>query len=158
MNPSSKALDLLKSVEKKAIKPYLCSAGVPTISYGVTCYENGQPVKLTDPEISEERCEQLFSNNLKKYVKCVNEVIRKPMTQQQFDAFLFMCYNAGIGAFSRPAKVALFFNAGDMAKVKEWWPKSFITSKNTGDKPVPGLVNRRKCEWDIFENGIYKKW
>ena len=21
-----------------------------------------------------------------------------------------------------------------------------------------GLINRRKCEWDIFVNGIYKQW
>ena len=158
MNPSEKVITLLKSIEKKALKPYLCPAGVPTISYGVTYYEDGRPVKLTDPTISEARCEQLFMNTIKKYVNCVNEVIRKPMTQQQFDAFFLMCYNCGTHAFSRPAKVALYFNAGDMAEVKEWWPESFVTSKNTGSLKVTGLVNRRKCEWDIFENGIYKKW
>lgn len=158
MNPSDKLLNLLKQIEVKALKPYLCSAGKPTISYGVTHYEDGKPVKLTNPAISEERCEELFINTLKRFVNCVNRVITKPMTQQQFDAFLLMCYNCGIGGFSRPAQVAKWFNLGDMAKVKEWWIKSFITSANTGDKPIPGLVNRRKCEWQIFENGIYKKW
>lgn len=158
MKPSQAVLNLLKSIEIKALKPYLCSAGVATISYGVTYYEDGRGVKLSDPAISEERCEQLFINTLQKYADSVNKIITKPMTQQQFDAFLLMCYNCGVPAFSRPAQVAKWFNLGNLAQVKEWWIKSFITSQNTGDKPVPGLVNRRKCEWQIFESGIYKKW
>ena len=158
MQPSQLVLNFLKSIEGKALKPYLCSAKIPTISYGVTNYEDGRAVKLSDPAISEARCEQLFINTIQKYIDCVNKIISKPITQQQFDAFFLMCYNAGVGAFSRPAQVAKWFNLDDLVKVKEWWIKSFITSSNTGDKPIPGLVNRRKCEWQIFENGIYKKW
>ncbi len=30
-------------------------------------------------------------------------------------------------------------------------------NKDNG-KILPGLINRRNCEWDIFVNGIYKQW
>jgi GH24 family phage-related lysozyme (muramidase) len=33
--------------------PYLCPAGVPTIGYGATYYEDGRKVTLRDPPITE---------------------------------------------------------------------------------------------------------
>lgn len=155
MQASEQLKNLLKSVEKLRLSPHLDEGGVPTIGYGNTFYENGQKVKISDPTITAGRANQLFDSILARFAQCVNNTIKRPMTQQQFDAFLMMCYNCGMQAFNKPCKVALYFNASDLAMVKEWWVKSFITVQG---KVVGGLVNRRKCEWQIFENGIYKKW
>lgn len=155
MQPSNQVIELLKSVEQLRLTPYLDKSGVATVGYGNTFYESGQKVKLTDPTITGGRAEQLFTNVLSKFVACVNNTIKRSMTQQQFDAFLMLCYNCGMYAFSKPCKVVLYFNAGGLNSVKEWWIKSFITSAGT---LCNGLVNRRKCEWQVFENGIYKKW
>lgn len=155
MQASEQLKNLLKSVEQLRLTPYLDQGGIPTIGYGNTFYENGQKVKLTDPTITAGRANQLFDNILGKFTQCVNNTIERPMTQQQLDAFVMLCYNCGMSAFSKPCKVSLYFNAGDMSMVKEWWIKSFVTANGV---PSNGLVNRRKCEWDIFENGIYKKW
>jgi GH24 family phage-related lysozyme (muramidase) len=76
------------------------------------------------------------------------------MTQAQFDAFVLMCYNCGVGAFSRPAVVAKCFNTGEDREMRVWWLKSFVTV-NGGKEPLTGLVNRRKHELRIFTDGDY---
>ena len=40
--------------------PYLCPAGVPTIGYGATYYEDGTRVTLHDVPITRERAEALL--------------------------------------------------------------------------------------------------
>ena len=42
------AVDLIKNFEGLRLTPYLCSAGVPTIGYGSTFYEDGRKVSLQD--------------------------------------------------------------------------------------------------------------
>ena len=39
---SEEGIELIKSFEGLVLKPYKCSAGVPTIGYGNTFYENGR--------------------------------------------------------------------------------------------------------------------
>jgi len=54
---SQGGIDLIKKFEGLKLKPYLCSAGVPTIGYGNTFYETGKKVTLNDPAITEKRAE-----------------------------------------------------------------------------------------------------
>jgi lysozyme len=150
---SNKGLEVIKQLEGEKLSPYLCSAGVPTIGYGSTIYENNTPVKMSDKPITKERAEELLKYTLQIFETAVNKTITQPMLQHQFDAFVLLCYNCGIGAFSRPAMVAKCFNAKDIKGVNEWWLKSFITVNN-GKQIVQGLINRRKKELDIF-NGKY---
>ena len=42
MNISQEGIALIKKFEGLKLNPYLCSAGVPTIGYGNTFYENGK--------------------------------------------------------------------------------------------------------------------
>lgn len=155
--PSEQCLNLLKSIETLSLVPYLDEGDVPTIGYGSTYYEDCTRVTLNDNPITIDRANELFNNIIHPFYNCVNIIITADMTQQQFDAFFIMCYNCGIGAFSRPAQVAKWFNLNNMPMVIEWWPKSFITA-NGGTSKVQGLVNRRNCELNIFQNGIYQKW
>ena len=54
------AAALAKSFEGLYLTPYLCPAGVATIGYGATYYENGTRVQLTDPPITRARAEALL--------------------------------------------------------------------------------------------------
>lgn len=56
----AKGLNLIKDFEGLRLKPYLCSASVPTIGYGNTFYEDGTKVKLTDKPITNERAIELL--------------------------------------------------------------------------------------------------
>ena len=47
--------------------PYIPTKGdLPTVGHGSTRYEDGTPVKLTDPPITRERAEQLARNLMAK--------------------------------------------------------------------------------------------
>jgi lysozyme len=52
---SPKGLKFIAKEEGCVLKPYKCSAGVPTIGIGSTYYENGERVKMTDSPITEAR-------------------------------------------------------------------------------------------------------
>ena len=54
------ALALMRRFEGFYSRPYICPAGVPTIGYGSTYYENGVRVTLTDEPVSKDRAEALL--------------------------------------------------------------------------------------------------
>lgn len=54
------AQSLIRRFEGCYLSPYLCPAGIPTIGYGATYYEDGTRVALTDQSISKERAEALL--------------------------------------------------------------------------------------------------
>ena len=54
------AMALMRRFEGLYLMPYLCSAGVPTIGYGATYYEDGTRVTLFDAAITKERAEALL--------------------------------------------------------------------------------------------------
>ena len=59
---SQKGLSLIKKFEGIKLKPYLCPAGIPTISIGCTYYEDGTKVKMTDASISQAKATDIFLN------------------------------------------------------------------------------------------------
>lgn len=54
------AAALARRFEGLFLHPYLCPAGVPTIGYGATYYEDGRAVRLSDPPITKERANALL--------------------------------------------------------------------------------------------------
>src|SRR6478609_4185699 len=88
-------LDLIKTFEGLSLKPYLCPAGVPTIGYGSTRYEDGTKVKITDPAISEDRATKLLENTLVNYEAIVKGSIKVPLNDNKFSALTSHTYNTG---------------------------------------------------------------
>lgn len=54
------AAALARMFEGLYLSPYLCPAGVATLGYGATYYEDGTRVQLSDPPITRERAEALL--------------------------------------------------------------------------------------------------
>lgn len=96
MQPSSNFFAFLSNEEGDVLHPYKDATGKPTIGYGSTYYENGTIVKMTDPNISEERARELLNNTLKYYIEHLNELVPYA-NQNQFDALLDFEYNLGWG-------------------------------------------------------------
>lgn len=94
-----KGMEFLMKEEGLKLKPYLDSKGIPTISIGCTYYENGTPVKMSDPIITKERAIQLFKNVVKGFEKAVFSSVISQINQNQFNALVSICYNIGIGGF-----------------------------------------------------------
>ena len=145
MKLSDNGFNLLGELEGIVLHPYKDSVGIPTIGIGSTYYEDGTKVKMTDKAITKERAIQLAKNVVKSFEEQVNKSILLPMTQNQFDAMVLLCYNIGKSGFAR-SSVVRNFNLGNIQKAAD----SFLLWNKAGGRVVQGLVNRREKERSLF--------
>ena len=123
-------------------RPYLCPAGVPTIGYGATRYENGVRVTLQDPPITRERAEQLLQWELRS--QCLPSVLRLCPgidTPERLAAILDFTFNLGAGRL-QASTLRRRINAGQWDGV----PDELRKWVNGGGRRLPGLVARRDAE------------
>ena len=142
METSENGKDLIKLFEGVRLKAYLCSAGIPTIGFGNTFYENSTKVKMGD-SITLERARELFDLLLPKYEKIVLSKVKREINQNQFDALVSHTYNTG---GSNTLFKLVNMNA-DKEKIKTWFTTKYITANG---KKLQGLVNRRQKEWEMY--------
>lgn len=112
----------------------------PTIGHGSTFYEDGTPVKMTDPPITRARAAQLALGELnRKYGECVRQSMpTTPVTQNEFDLAADFTGQYGCEAW-RGSSMLTNYKAGNYAKACEGYLayKLFHTRKpQTG----PGWV------------------
>lgn len=146
MKISQKGLDLLKRFEGVRLKPYLCPAGIPTISIGCTYYPDGTKVRMTDPEISQARATEIFLNVLKHYESSVDSFTRDDITQNQFDALVSLSYNIGTGALKKSTLLKKV-NANPNDKFIE---SQFLIWNKVAGVEVKGLTLRRQAESNLY--------
>lgn len=145
-NISKKGIDLIKSFEGLRLKPYLCSANVPTIGYGNTFYENGKKVTLKDEAITEERATELLEFSLNKFEQYVDSYCIDTINQNQFDALVSFCYNLG------PANL----KASTLLKKVNKDPNDptiraeFMKWNKAGGRALKGLTRRREAEANLY--------
>lgn len=146
MKASDRCIALIEVSERFKAKPYQCPAGVWTIGFGSTRYEDGTPVKPTDPAITIERARQLVAATLAgEYEAAVNRYVTVPLTQGQYDALVDFAYNAGAQNL-RTSTLLKKLNAGDYSGASAEFPKWV----NGGGKKLPGLIKRREAERQLF--------
>lgn len=146
MRLSIAGLNLIKRYEGFSSKPYLCPAGVPTIGYGSTYYENNRKVELTDAPISEDWALELLMNNLVLYEKAVDSMVTSSINQKQFDALVSFCYNVGVTNFKKSTLLKLVNNNPldpNIAIQFGRWTRA-------NGKILTGLVKRRKSEAHLY--------
>src|SRR6478672_2673234 len=93
----------IKFIEKEEgirLKAYKCSAGVWTIGIGSTYYADGTKVKQGD-KIALDQVYLIFKNVVREFELTVTRSITKTLDQNQFNALVSLCYNIGVGAFSK---------------------------------------------------------
>lgn len=80
-------------------RPVIPTQGdVPTIGHGSTRYEDGQPVRLTDPPITRQRAEQLARNLLSQdEARFRASLPGVSLTQGEYDLYLDFVGQYGIG-------------------------------------------------------------
>ena len=143
MKTSEIGKDLIKKFEGVRLKAYKCSAGVPTIGFGNTFYEDGEKVQMNDT-ITLERARDLFDMLLPRYEKIVLKKVNVQMKQNEFDALVSHTYNTG-------GSSTLFRLINEKAykeDIKNWWLTKYTTANG---KKLKGLVERRKQEYDLYE-------
>jgi lysozyme len=158
MQTSTTGIQLIKDFEKLSLKPYLCSAGVPTIGWGNTFYPNGKKVTMKDPAITEQRAEEIFKWVLSLFENDVNSLVKVPLKQHQFDALVSFAYNVGsdIDADDIPeglgdSKLLRMINTDPN---KPGIETEFLKWCNAGGKKMKGLLRRRMIEATLYKSGV----
>ena len=123
------------------LEAYICPAGVLSIGYGSTGPEVYRGLVIT-----EEKAEQMLTQDLQRFEHAVRDMIGVPLTQHEFDAIVSFTYNVGEGALSS-STFRRRMNAGDDKATcfKEEFPR--WTSGG-----MPGLVRRRDAEVELATN------
>lgn len=146
MKASDKCLALIRSSENFKADPYRCPAGIPTIGYGSTRYEDGTPVTMADAGITMLRAESILRATLaSEYEPAVRRYVAVSLSQNQFDALVDFAYNAGTQAL-RGSTLLRLLNAGDY----EGAAKQFSRWVFADGKVMNGLIKRRAAEAALF--------
>ncbi|MWC19655.1 glycoside hydrolase family protein [Acinetobacter johnsonii] len=137
-------VDLISGFEGKRLVAYDDGVGVWTIGFGTTVYPNGIKVKKGDT-CTEAQAKAYMAHDLKKFESAVNNTVKVPLNQNQFDALVSLAYNIGTDAFSKSTLVKKL-NANDNRAAAD----QFDVWVNAGGKRMQGLVNRRAKEKALF--------
>ena len=149
----------------EGVEPYIytCSAGAQTIGVGHklsriemdtgTIVIDGTDVRWING-LTKEQIDALLRKDLEWAELAVNDSVRVPLTDSQFDALVAFAFNVGASAFNGSTLLKKL-NAGDYGAVPDEmrrWNK--ITVRHVSEdgktkyikKVSQGLVNRREAE------------
>jgi lysozyme len=136
------ALPLILRFEGLRLRPYLCSAGVPTVGVGCTRYADGRMVTLQDPPISKEAAMRLFELQVQRdYLPAVVALCPGADTPTRLAVLTSFCFNLGKGAL-KASTLRKRVNAGDWVGAKA----ELLKWDKAGGKRVRGLTIRREAE------------
>lgn len=146
MMMTEEGISLIKKYEGCKLTAYKCPAGVWTIGYGNTFYEDGSTVKPGD-KITQERADQLFRNILeKKFVEPIRKLIVSDINDNMFSAIVSFTYNVGIGNL-KSSTLLKKVNANPYDQTISLEFKKWVKSAG---KVLSGLVRRRESESDLY--------
>ena len=156
MKVSSKCIEVIKHHEGVRQRPYRCPALLLTIGVGHVLYPEQAKLPLDQrmgfllkPEddrlFSMEEIDGILANDLQRFERGVESMVRVDLTQGEFDGLVSFSFNCGLGALQRSTLRAKILR-GD----KEGAADEFLKYCMAGGKPLKGLQNRRKDERAMF--------
>lgn len=140
------AASLARRFEGLYLTPYLCPAGVPTIGYGATYYEDGSRVQLTDAPITCERAEALLLWMVRtRYLPAVVRLCPGLDHPDRLAALIDFAFNLGAGQL-KVSTLRRRVNAGRWDEV----PDELRKWNKAGGRVLRGLVARREAEVSLI--------
>lgn len=130
--------ELIKKYEGCKLTAYKCAAGVWTIGWGSTFYQDGRPVKQGD-KITQDEADKLLDWYVKTKIK-----VPVGLNKTQTEAVQSLIYNIGQGAFDK-STLKKAIEAKDWKAVFNNW--NWITG---GGQFLKGLAKRRAEELMLF--------
>jgi len=144
MKISQEGIALIKRFEGCELKAYQDSVGVWTIGYGHT-----KEVKEGD-EINQEHAEFMLTEEMPEYEGYINNMVKVPLEQNQFDALCSWVYNLG----PTNLKDSTMLKVLNEKKYEEV-PQQIKRWNKAGGVVLNGLIVRRQAEALLFEG---KEW
>lgn len=149
MNALELTAAMCRRFEGLYLTPYLCAAGVPTIGYGATFYEDGTRVTLNDPPITRERAEALLIHQIKRrFLPAVIRMCPGAESTQQVAALIDFAFNLGEGNL-QSSTLRRKVNAGEHEAAAE----QFMRWNKAGGRILRGLTRRREAERVLYLEG-----
>lgn len=100
--------------------------------------------------ITEQRADALLSQDVSWAEDSVNDLVRVPLTNNQFSALVSFVFNVGVAAFETSTLLRVL-NAKDYQEAANQLLRWTKTKKSKG-KVVSGLMRRRQAERGLFNN------
>lgn len=134
-------MTLIKHYESCKLEAYKDSVGVWTIGWGTT--KGVKPgMKITQAE-----ADRLLAKDLdEEYEPGVQDAIKVPYSQAQFDACVSFAYNLGVGAFQSSTLLKML-NAGNPKGAADQFKRWTLA----GGVSLLGLRRRRAAESLVFQ-------
>lgn len=143
MELNKDGLDFIKNYEGLRLKAYkvLDSEKYYTIGYG----HYGADVRFGQ-EITKARADELFKQDVSRFEKAVNRLVKVDLNQNQFNALVSFAYNVGEGALASSTLLEKL-NRGDYKGASAEFPRW----NKSGGKVLAGLTKRREKERKLFD-------
>ena len=145
----NKGIATIKKFEGLKLKAYLCPAGVWTIGYGNTFYENNSKVAPTD-KITIDRADQLLFFIVNKFEGEVKKVIKSAVNDNQLGALTSFDFNVGTGNLQKSTLLKKVNANPNDPTIRD----EFMKWTRAGGKVLNGLVARRKAEADLYFSSL----
>lgn len=149
---SKKIVEFITKFEGFESKPYLDIAGVPTIGYGATYYQDGRKVKMSDPPITNACALDLKEFHIEETEKVVRKYVKSNINQNQFDALVSWIYNLGEGNLKTSTLLKKINANPNAPTIRNSWVQ-WNKARNPKTKQLEvsnGLTTRRNEEADIY--------
>lgn len=144
---NDRGLELVKVFEGLRLEAYQDSVGIWTIGYGTT--SDIVPVR-PGMVITESQAEMFLRQGLVRFEEDVAQLVKVPLTSDQFSALVVFTYNVGPGSLSQ-STLRRKLNDGDYAGAAE----EFLRWNKAGGEELPGLTRRRRAERALFLSQDY---
>lgn len=163
MEFSQQGIELLKKIEQMRLKPYDDQTGKTITEWcqgatvGVGKLISKEEWPLFRSGITKEQANILFDKTIKPYVAAVNNGLttkrKQTLLQNQFDALVIFCYNIGEPKFLTSSVLKI---VNGIATKYPSITEAFMAWNKSQGAVNTGLINRRKCELNVYHNNIYQ--
>ena len=144
MKTSEAGVELIARFEGVRLNAYQDAVGVWTIGYGHTGPDVHRGLTIT-----MKQARDLLRQDLAGAEAQVNQTIKRPLNQSQFDALVSLVFNTGPLPLHKTLGTCL--NNGDNRGASAEFPKWCKATKNGQLITLEGLVRRRKAEQELFD-------
>jgi len=146
MKPNEEGYLIIAKFEGLSLKPYLCSAGVPTIGYGNTFYPSGKKVTMQDKPITQAVAMWMLKETVNKFATEVDKLVTSNVNQNQRNALVSFAFNLGIAALGRSTLLKKVNTNPNDPTIKN----EFMKWNKAGGKVLNGLTKRRAEEAELY--------
>jgi lysozyme len=141
----NRGIAIIRKYEGLKLRAYICPAGLNTIGYGATFYENGTKVQPKDV-ITMDRADKLLHFQVKLFADEVKRVVKSNINENQLGALVSFCFNVGGAAFGKSTLCKKVNANPNDPTIRD----EFMRWTRGGGKVLPGLVKRREEEANLY--------